>query len=79
MNNQRSREPLRGRKLWILIFGMFLLVGIVGAADYKFQNDSGVNLVRISGENGNLTVLGNSFLGSPIWNLTTLELGTALT
>ena len=43
---------------------MFLLIGImtfgfVSAADYKFQNKSGTDLVIIHGDTGNLTVAGN--------------------
>ena len=62
------------------MFCMVLLVGVVSAADYKFQNKSGSDLMVIHGDTGNVTVTGNvsatagffSWLGSLLNRVTTL-------
>ena len=50
----------------ILIVGIFFLVltfGFVSAANYKFQNTSGIDLVTIFGDFGNMSVLENISVG----------------
>ncbi len=68
------------RKILLIMLCMVLLAGIVGAADYKFQNKSGSDLMIIHGDSANVTITGNvtassgffSWLGSLLNRITTL-------
>ncbi|MFW6282579.1 MAG: hypothetical protein ACOC1P_00800 [Minisyncoccales bacterium] len=52
-------------KILIIFVGMFLLVGAFGfvSADYRFENNTGTELMHLYSENGNMSVLGNISTG----------------
>ena len=61
------------KKTLLLIFGIFILVGtfgVVSAGNYVFENTTNAELMKIWGENGNISIFGNvtaqNFLGT--WN-----------
>ncbi len=67
MNSQRLQGPLRGTKLiFSLVFGMFL-IGMVSAGNYVFENTSGTELMKIYGQNGNVSILGDLNVGGDIY------------
>jgi hypothetical protein len=43
------------KKILLIRLCMVLLAGVVGAADSKFQNKSGTDLMIIYGDTGNIT------------------------
>ena len=52
---------MKNKLLVLLILGLFLVgtLGFTSAANYKFQNTTGTNLMTIFGANGNVSILGN--------------------
>ena len=46
-----------------LILGIVLILGLVSAVNYKFKNTSGIDLVTIFGDFGNMSVLENISVG----------------